>query len=52
MSERPGLPEPIESTDNHRRLVRRFAWFLLLWIAGVGAVAVVGLLIRSVLAGT
>jgi hypothetical protein len=36
-----GAPEP--------RLSRRLLWFVALWLAGVAAVAAVGLLIRGVL---
>jgi hypothetical protein len=36
-----GAPEP--------RLSQRLLWFVALWLAGVLAVAAVGLLIRSVL---
>lgn len=32
-----------------RPLLRRLAWFIALWIAGVGVVTIIGLAIRAVL---
>jgi hypothetical protein len=33
----------------NRALAAKLLWFAALWLAGVGAVAVIGLLVRSVL---
>jgi hypothetical protein len=38
-----------EPSEPQRPLAGRLLWFAVLWLAGVGAVALVGLLIRSVL---
>jgi len=32
-----------------RQWLRRVGWFIALWVAGVGAVSIVGLAIRAVL---
>lgn len=40
---------PHERTPQPAPLAKRLLWFALLWCAGVGAVAVVGLAIRAVL---
>ena len=37
-------------TGGRRGLVVRFVWFVMLWFAGVLAVAAVGILVRSILA--
>jgi hypothetical protein len=37
------------ASDPQRPLATRLAWFVALWLAGVGAVALLALLIRSVL---
>ncbi len=37
------------AADPGASLGRRLLWFVLLWLAGVAAVAAVGLLIRAVL---
>ena len=35
--------------DGQRPLMQRIGWFVLLWLAGIAAVGIVALLIRSVL---
>ena len=37
------------SSEPQRPLASRLAWFVALWLAGVGAVALLALLTRSVL---
>lgn len=37
------------TAPRRRQWGRRLGWFIALWIAGVGVVAIVGLLIRAVL---
>lgn len=40
---------PGEPSEPQRPLASRLLWFVALWLAGVGAVALLALLIRSVL---
>jgi hypothetical protein len=40
---------PAGPGEPQRPLASRLAWFVVLWLVGVGAVALLGLLIRSVL---
>ncbi|MGE5513941.1 MAG: DUF2474 domain-containing protein [Bacteroidota bacterium] len=38
-----------DTSPRTREIVRRLAWFVLLWLAGVACVAGVGLAIRAIL---
>ena len=40
---------PADPIEPQRPLASRLAWFVALWLLGVGAVALLGLLIRSAL---